>query len=112
MGDGGGSGEGARSSGGVEDLVVGSAEVSSYPHPHLVAGHRGGNHVLPRGAGLLGGGEGGREDHGRGVKDGGVMEVVLLHNVRGGAVHERGEERRGAPAGGQDLARSLGGAPP
>ena len=37
------------------------------------------------------------------------MEVVLLHDVRGGAVHQGGEERRGAPARDQDLARPFGG---
>ena len=36
------------------------------------------------------------------------MEVVLLDDVRGGAVDERGEEGRGAPARGQDLARPFG----
>ena len=107
VGDG-GRGERARRPGRVEDLVVRTAEVASHPHPGLVAGHRGGDQVSSRGPGLLGCGEGGREDHGRRVENRGVVEVVLLDNVRRGAVHERGEERRGAPARDQDLARPFG----
>jgi hypothetical protein len=36
------------------------------------------------------------------------VQVVLLDHVRGGAVYERGEERGGAPARDQVLARSPG----
>ena len=56
----------------------------------------------------MGRGERSREDHGRRVEDGGVVQVVLLDDVRGGAVDERSEERRGASARDQDLARPLG----
>ncbi len=102
--------ERARRPGRVEDSVVGSAEKAPDPHPRLVADDRGGEELPSRGPGLLGRGERGREDDGRRVEDGGVVQVVLLDDVRGCAVDERGEERRGAPARGQVLARPPGGA--
>ena len=41
------------------------------------------------------------------MKDGAVVDVVLLHNVGGGAVDEGGEERRGVLARDEDLAGSI-----
>jgi hypothetical protein len=100
------SGERARGAGGVEDLVVGATEEGPDPDTGLVARDRRGYEVSARGPGLLGSGERGGEDHCRRVEDGFVVDVVLLYDVRGCSVHQRGEEGRGPPTRDQYLARA------
>jgi hypothetical protein len=105
--DGGRRGERARRAGGVEDLVVGATEKGPDPDTGLVAHDRCGYEVPARGPGLLGSGERGGENYGRRVEDGFVVDVVLLYDVRGCSVHQRGEEGSGPPARDQYLARTF-----
>jgi hypothetical protein len=41
------------------------------------------------------------------MEDGSIVDVVLLHHVRGSCVHQGGEQRRSAPARDQDFARAF-----
>src|SRR5918997_3816634 len=107
VGDGGRRGERPRGPGSVEDLIVGAAKVGADSDPSLVTHYRGGYEVSARSPGLLRGRKGSREYYARRVEDGAVVDVVLLDHVRGGAVHEGGEEGGGVPARNQDLARPV-----
>ena len=61
----------------------------------LIAGDRSGDEVAARGAEVLGGGKRWRKDHRRRMEHRAVVDVVLLGDVRGGGIDQRGEQRRG-----------------
>src|SRR5690606_5289815 len=103
-----GGGQGADGRGGVEDAVVGTTEEFTDADARLVAG-QGGQQQLAAGlAQVLGGGQGGREHHGGRVQHGAGVQVVLLHQVGAGAVHQGGEIGRAGAAADQDAGAAFG----
>ncbi len=98
-------GQGADGRGGVEDAVMRAAEEFADANARLVAGDRGHQQVAAGFAQVLRGRQRRREHHGGRVQHGAVVQVVLLHQVRTGAVHQRGEIGAAALAVDEDARR-------
>jgi hypothetical protein len=80
---------------------------SSRPNPDaaLVACDRSGQEFAPAGADCLGHGQRRREYHRRGMQHRTVVQVVLLDDMRGSCVDQRGEEGRALPSHREQLRR-------
>ncbi len=101
-------GQGADRRGGVEDAVMRAAEELADADARLVAGHRGHQQLSAGLAEILRRRQrSGKHDRGR-VQHGAVVQVVLLHQVRTGGIHQRGEIGRAALAVDQNARRPVG----
>ncbi len=101
------SGHGAGRASGVKHLVVRTAEKLSDANAHLVTRHCRRDELTPRRAVRLRQRKRYREHHRRRMKYRAVVHIVLLGEVRCGAVHHRGKIWRRAGAVDQDLARII-----
>ena len=86
------------SSGRVKYSIVGTAEIGADANTCLIAHDRSSQESLARGVNILRRGQGSGKYYGSWMKDRPIMYIVLLHDMRGRAIHEGSEEWRRAAA--------------
>ena len=91
----------------MKDLVMRTAEEFTDANPDLIAGDGGNQQIASRRALGLRNRQHRWEDDGRRMKDRAVVNVVLLGDVRGGAIDESREQGTRAPSGRNDLRPSI-----
>ena len=87
---------------------MGAAEKAADADADLVAGHRRQQKVASRRTTLLGDRQRRRKHHRARVKHRAVVDIVLFGNVRGCAIDQGGEQRRGRSPGRQHLGSAVG----
>src|SRR5260221_13847313 len=96
-----------RRSRGVKYPVMRAAEKCADPNTRLIAHDCSDHHIAPRCPCMLRCREDGGEHDGCRMEDRSIVDIILLHHMRGGPVYQGSEQRRGAPARGQDFARAI-----